>query len=246
MTTPTPTPTRDEAVRDGRSAIVHAVASLAAAISLLERTPKAKKAAPSDRMFDQMLDDFRKALDEARRELTSASGGVEAAPVAWRRYEAMDNETAGYELYHDPVEAGEPLYTHPPLASAPAPASGRVDAVAAEREACAVLVDTMARYATKRSLMDDLHKVSDAIRSRASLSPAATPVSEAGGEIDLTIQYLRCADDDLASAGEKLISTRFSNVRAVIRDAIAVLERAALAKPASSPAGGDVVREGER
>ncbi|QIG76175.1 hypothetical protein EVC24_154 [Rhizobium phage RHph_I4] len=45
-------------------AIRHAVASLAAAISLLERSPK--KAAPSDKMFDQMLDDYRKALDAAR------------------------------------------------------------------------------------------------------------------------------------------------------------------------------------
>lgn len=50
-------------------AIIHAIASLAAAISLLERTPKAKKAAPSDRMFEQMLCDYRKALEEARAAL---------------------------------------------------------------------------------------------------------------------------------------------------------------------------------
>lgn len=59
------------------------------------------------------------------------------------------------------------------LASRPAPAADgqRVkDAVEAEREACAVLVDTMARYANKSSLLDDLHKVSDAIRGRASLA----------------------------------------------------------------------------
>lgn len=42
------------------------MASLAAAISVLERTPRAKKAAASDRMFDQMLDDYRRALDRAR------------------------------------------------------------------------------------------------------------------------------------------------------------------------------------
>lgn len=52
-------------------AITHAIASLAAAISLLERAPKAKKAAPSDRMFEQMLCDYRKALDEARASLAS-------------------------------------------------------------------------------------------------------------------------------------------------------------------------------
>lgn len=53
-------------------AIIHAVASLAAAISLLERTPKANKAAPSDRMFDQMLKDYRKALDDARQAIGSS------------------------------------------------------------------------------------------------------------------------------------------------------------------------------
>lgn len=47
-------------------------AALAAATSLLERTPKAKKAAPSDRMFEQMLLDYHKALDEARAALTAA------------------------------------------------------------------------------------------------------------------------------------------------------------------------------
>lgn len=49
-----------------RDPIVAAIASLAAAISLLERTPKAKKAAASDKMFDQMLDDYRRALANAR------------------------------------------------------------------------------------------------------------------------------------------------------------------------------------
>lgn len=42
------------------------IASLAAAISLLERTPRANKAAASDRMFDMMLSDYRRALDCAR------------------------------------------------------------------------------------------------------------------------------------------------------------------------------------
>jgi hypothetical protein len=47
---------------------IRVMAALAAAISLLERTPKAKKAAPSDKMFAMMLDSYRKALEEARAE----------------------------------------------------------------------------------------------------------------------------------------------------------------------------------
>jgi hypothetical protein len=53
-----------------RDPMIAAIASLAAAISLLERTPKAKKAAPSDKMFDQMLADYRKALANARAALS--------------------------------------------------------------------------------------------------------------------------------------------------------------------------------
>lgn len=43
-------------------------ASLAAAISLLERSPKT--AAPSNKMFDQMLDDYRASLERARQALS--------------------------------------------------------------------------------------------------------------------------------------------------------------------------------
>jgi uncharacterized protein YqeY len=50
-----------------RDPIMGLIASLAAAISLLERTPKAKKAAPSDTMFEMMLSDYRKALEAGRR-----------------------------------------------------------------------------------------------------------------------------------------------------------------------------------
>ncbi|MCK9513569.1 MAG: hypothetical protein M0R28_20405 [Pigmentiphaga sp.] len=47
--------------------IVDLAAHLAAAISLLERVGKtAKKAAPSDKMFDQMLADYRASLERAR------------------------------------------------------------------------------------------------------------------------------------------------------------------------------------
>jgi len=58
-----PAPPQEVPQRDTMLAVV---ASLAAAISLLERTTRAKKAAPSDKMFDQMLADYRKALANAR------------------------------------------------------------------------------------------------------------------------------------------------------------------------------------
>lgn len=54
-----------------REALLRTTASLAAAISLLERTPKAKKVAPSDKMFDQMLVDYRNSLEAARAALAS-------------------------------------------------------------------------------------------------------------------------------------------------------------------------------
>jgi hypothetical protein len=47
-----------------REIVVDLCAHLAAAISLLERG--SKKAAPSDKMFDQMLIDYRASLDRGR------------------------------------------------------------------------------------------------------------------------------------------------------------------------------------
>jgi predicted solute-binding protein len=52
-----------------RDPLITVTAALAAAISLLERTPKTKKAAASDKMFDQMLQDYRKALEIGREAL---------------------------------------------------------------------------------------------------------------------------------------------------------------------------------
>lgn len=53
------------------AALIDAGASLAAAISLLEKGGKAaKKAAPSDTMFDMMLNDYRKSLDRTRRAIS--------------------------------------------------------------------------------------------------------------------------------------------------------------------------------
>ena len=53
-----------------RGVMIHAVASLRAAISLLENG--GKKAAPSDKMFKQMLLDYHKAADNAAAALKSA------------------------------------------------------------------------------------------------------------------------------------------------------------------------------
>lgn len=48
------------------------VSSLAAAISLLEKGGKAaKKAAPSDRMFDQMILDYKASLERGKSELVA-------------------------------------------------------------------------------------------------------------------------------------------------------------------------------
>jgi hypothetical protein len=58
---------RNEALEE---ALVSAAASLAAAISLLENTPKAKKSAPSDKMFDIMLNDYHRALEGVRKILS--------------------------------------------------------------------------------------------------------------------------------------------------------------------------------
>lgn len=64
---PAPQPDTDE-----REALLSTAASLAAAISLLERGGKAvKKQAPSDKMIDQMLSDYRASLERARSALRS-------------------------------------------------------------------------------------------------------------------------------------------------------------------------------
>ena len=56
--------------------VIDLAASLAAAISLLEKGGKAaKKAAPSDKMFDQMLRDYRESLDRARQALAGDDHG---------------------------------------------------------------------------------------------------------------------------------------------------------------------------
>ncbi len=52
-----------------REAFVGLLASLSAAISLLERTPNAKKAAASNNMFAQMIADYKRSLEHGRTTL---------------------------------------------------------------------------------------------------------------------------------------------------------------------------------
>lgn len=58
-------------------AVIDAGASLAAAISLLEKG--GKKAAPSNKMFDQMLADYRNSLERTRTILAELKGETDAA-----------------------------------------------------------------------------------------------------------------------------------------------------------------------
>ena len=63
-------------VAEKEDALIACAASLAAAISLLEKGGKAaKKAAPSDKMFDQMLLDYKHALELARAALKGDDNG---------------------------------------------------------------------------------------------------------------------------------------------------------------------------
>jgi len=66
-------------------ALKDTAAHLAAAISLLERSPK--KAAPSDKMFDQMLIDYRASLERARAALAEAATPPQVnGEDVWLRY----------------------------------------------------------------------------------------------------------------------------------------------------------------
>lgn len=87
---------------DLREAAIDAAAHLAAAISLLEAGGKAaKKAAPSDKMFDQMLRDYKRSLGRARAALAASSHPASAVSEATRRME----ETLGAKFV--PASAGD-------------------------------------------------------------------------------------------------------------------------------------------
>ena len=79
-----------------REALKHALASLVAAISLLERTPRAKKAAPSDKMFDQMIADYKAAIEQGRAALAAEGYVVAPREPTTQQMEAAGNAVAEY------------------------------------------------------------------------------------------------------------------------------------------------------
>ncbi len=52
-----------------REIVLDLLSSLVAAVSLLKRSPK--KAAPSDKMFDQMILDYERAIERGRKFLAN-------------------------------------------------------------------------------------------------------------------------------------------------------------------------------
>lgn len=134
------------------------------------------------------------------------------------------------------------------IALAPVPASGGVDAVAAVvAEELALKIVSLSVNWLREDGTDREHEnyvranwtkeIAEAKRLiLAALSPAATPVSEAGGEVDWLVEHLLswpCTGDERDGKSEAYIN-------GLMRQAARRIE--ALAKPASSPAGGDVVQ----
>lgn len=56
-----------------RDLIIKLSAALAASISLLERSPQAREAAPSNKMFSQMINDYKEVLNEARCDISATN-----------------------------------------------------------------------------------------------------------------------------------------------------------------------------
>ena len=98
----------------GRDAFVAALASLAAAISLLERTPRSKKAAASDKMFDQMIVDYKKALEEGRAALSASPVGEPALRLCGY-CKTWNSKPCGEQCYLSP---SDPVWTSPPATPA--------------------------------------------------------------------------------------------------------------------------------
>lgn len=78
-----------------KEAFVGVLASLAAVISILERTPRAKKSVASDKMFSISLNDYRKALDEGRAALaTLPPAGERREAIAAQVWDALKEQCA--------------------------------------------------------------------------------------------------------------------------------------------------------
>ena len=159
------------------TALVDVLASLAAAISLLERG--GKKAAPSDKMFEQMLIDYRASLERGRtaalasREAPPASDSGEKplCPVCYNRTDAELRAIGGFYS----------MESNCPECSPRAKERAKQDA---DREALVRLLQII----TRNGSLDDgrtLHEViADALLARGLRPPAcqqeAVTVAEAG------------------------------------------------------------------
>jgi hypothetical protein len=85
-----------------RDPLVHAVASLRAAISLLKAG--GKKAAGSDRMFEQMLVDYERAANRAAEVLTTPAQGLDAATIEQCAQVALEDMTPAYGPHRADME----------------------------------------------------------------------------------------------------------------------------------------------
>lgn len=143
-------------------AIIGVMAALAAAISLLERTPQSKKAASSDRMFDQMLVDYRKALDDGRAALSSSAGPAVEPDGEIVMFEGVGKEVSWRKGKMPP--AGSKLYAHP------APAT--VEMLREPLKDCAQWLDVILAEKVVVEPANEQHIAASVARARAALAPA--------------------------------------------------------------------------
>jgi hypothetical protein len=137
-----------------REALTDILAHLAAAISLLERTPAAKKAAPSNKMFDQMLADYHASLERGRAALastflTAERNEIQSSDVG---VEGHAQATAVYNGVKSPAldiapEPSQSLCSEAGIK--PGPSEARLSAPDV-REACAVICDEHAAWAESK------------------------------------------------------------------------------------------------
>lgn len=82
------------AAKERRDILLDLMGSLAATISLLERYPKAKQAAPSNKMFGQMLVDYRASLERARKFISAPPTYADAEAKGFARGVEVAAQTA--------------------------------------------------------------------------------------------------------------------------------------------------------
>lgn len=177
----------------------------------------------------------------------------EAVPTGWRysinygpdgeenfaNVYAADGQFVGNLRTHHAIAICNAFAVCEKLASAPAPASGRVDAVARR-----------AKYLLSRLETDDglgIGEIDTMLRMAASLSPAATPVSEAGDDLISAVNFMKSLKR-IMEHERRFGSPMPNNAQRVLTQSEGDIEewlidhgyqhsdqREPLAKPASSP-----------